>query len=556
MILILFIWLYIFFIFYVIGFSVVKTIDRITKNRDVDNNFGVDHFFFLGFLTLSVVAGILSIVIPIDNKVLFSVTLLTLVLFLVSYRELITGFKEIFKSVSLFSWAELLILCFLIFFILTAVVQKITLGDTESYHAQTIQWIRKYSVVPGLGNIHGRLAFNSMFFVISALFTIQIKDILIFPINGICFIVFGIKLFLLISREIKLGTAWRTVFYCLIFLIGIFILIPDLNSPSPDIICTILILYIFNFIFEKAGKVRDYKYSQLILLNLVVFSCIGYKLSSILVFISLLFFLEKDFLRRSLITFVIFIMVFTPFLIRNYFLSGYLFYPLPGIDIFSVDWKIPHENVLAMKSEIEGFARLSALPYTEVAKMQIQEWILPWFRGLNFNNKLMVIGNSFSIITFIVMLIRRDFYLAKIQAFVYLNIAFWFLMAPDPRFAYGFIFAGFSLTISYLIMLIEYSSQQFLLRYIKIGLLCFLFLIIYRRVNFPVETIKNPKLWIISAPFGTVATNNFHSNFEYRVPVPEGGCFNVEIPCVPFPLKDVVLRGKDLQSGFKQVSAN
>ena len=46
-----------------------------------------------------------------------------------------------------------------------------------------IQWIRKYAVVPELGNIHGRLALNSMFLVISGLFTFQKKDVLIFPLN-------------------------------------------------------------------------------------------------------------------------------------------------------------------------------------------------------------------------------------------------------------------------------------------------------------------------------------------------------------------------------------
>jgi hypothetical protein len=73
---------------------------------------------------------------------------------------------------------------------------------------------------------------------------------------------------------------------------------------------------------------------------------------------------------------------------------------------------------------------------------------------------------------------------------------------------------------------------------------------------FPLNTLKNTSLWILPAPFGTVETNEHYSGFNYRVPVPEGGCFNVEIPCTPYPLTDIVLRGKELQEGFKIVKQN
>src|SRR5665811_349171 len=110
---------------------------------------------------------------------------------------------------------------FLVVFVLTAVVQNITWLDTQSYHAQNIQWIRKYAVVPGLGNVHDRFAFNSMFFVISALFTFQIKDILIFPLNGICYIILIIRLFILYKKESDQGITWKAVFYILILLISL-----------------------------------------------------------------------------------------------------------------------------------------------------------------------------------------------------------------------------------------------------------------------------------------------------------------------------------------------
>jgi hypothetical protein len=36
----------------------------------------------------------------------------------------------------------------------------LTLYDSGMYHAPTVEWFKAYPVVPGLGNLHGRLAFN------------------------------------------------------------------------------------------------------------------------------------------------------------------------------------------------------------------------------------------------------------------------------------------------------------------------------------------------------------------------------------------------------------
>jgi hypothetical protein len=288
----------------------------------------------------------------------------------------------------------------------------------------------------------------------------------------------------------------------------------------------------------------------------VVFSCVAFKISSLLLITTLLFLFNKEIFKRSLITICISVLVISPFIIRNYYLSGYVIYPFPAIDIFNVDWKIPLDNVNAVKSEIESWAKIWTTPYPEVVKMKISEWILPWFKLLDFNSKMLITIDSFSIFAFIIMLLKKDFFLAKIQVIILINLAFWFIMAPDPRFAYGFIFLGFSITVAYLIKLFEYSAFAGILKFTRIGLVCFLFLIVYKRIMFPVDTLRNPSMWILPAPFGTVETRDYYSDFHYRVPVPEGGCFNVEIPCVPYPLTDVVLRGDNLQDGFKVVKKN
>jgi hypothetical protein len=105
--------------------------------------------------------------------------------------------------------------------------------------------------------------------------------------------------------------------------------------------------------------------------------------------------------------------------------------------------------------------------------MKISEWTIPWFKSLNFNDKMMVAVNASSVITIIIMLFKRDLFLAKIQVVILINLIFWFLMAPDTRFTYGFLFVGFSLIFSYLLKLLESSSYARIFKYVKIGIVFF-----------------------------------------------------------------------------------
>ncbi len=515
-----------------------------------------DEAFFMGFLVLSSVSGLLSIWIPLGIKILLLVVLLATLLFFLNLKQIIISFRDIIGSISTLKKWEMMFLSFITIFILLYVSNKITLGDTQSYHAQSIQWVRKYAVVPGLGNIHGRLAFNSMFLVVSGLFTFQIKDILIFPLNGICYLVLVIKLFFLFKKENITGTRWKAVFYMLLLLLSLLIIIPDLNSPSADIICATLIIYSFTILMNLSEKGSQLNYVQIFLLNLVVFSCIAFKISSLFLILSLLFIFNKEVIKRVWISVAVGILMLSSFIIRNYYLSGYLIYPYPGIDLYDVDWKIPLDDVISMKLEIESWAKISTLPASDVINMKISQWIVPWFTSLNFNNKLIVVINLLSLVSFLIMILKKDFFLAKIQLLILLNLFFWFLSAPDPRFAYGFLFLGFSLNIAYVLKHFDQSTKAVIFKYARIGLACFLFLVVCRRIMVPLNTLKNTSLWILPASFDTVETNEHYSGFNYRVPVPEGGCYNVEIPCTPYPLTNIVLRGKDLQDGFKVLKQN
>ncbi len=548
MIVVVLAWILIFLVFYIFGYTVITLIKKISGKDDSPVDFA--EYYFTGFLTVSTFSSIISIFAPVATPLLILVCIAALVLFTINRKGIISVLKWDLNILKSLPGTDKAALFLLILFILTIIVHPITLGDTESYHAQTIQWIRKYSVVPGLGNIHGRLAFNSMFFIISGLFTFQIKEVLIFPIIGITFMIVAVKLYLLYEGEMRSGNVLKGIMFILMLLISLPLLIYDLNSTSPDVICSLLVIYTFVLILEK----KSVSWHRFVLLNMVVISCITFKLSSIFLIFGLLFFIRQDFFRRILLTIGASTLILVPFLIRNYYLSGYLIYPYPAIDLFSVDWKIPYDQVMDMKSEIAGFAKIPFLTYQEVLAMNINEWLVPWFNTLTSNQQYLLIINLFSVFTFIIMLVKKEFFLASLQTLIFINLIFWLSMAPDPRFAYGFIFAGASLTIAYLIKLInEYLKISFILRYNKIILALIMIIFVYNRADYIKNVLLQQSKWIIPAPFGAVETIKYYAGFEYTVPVPGGGCYNEEIPCVPFPLENVVARGANLQDGFKAV---
>jgi len=441
-------------------------------------------------------------------------------------------------------------------FILTAAANKITLYDSGLYHIQSIKWIRSYPVVPGLGNIHARFALNSMFFVVSGFFTFPLKGSLIFPLNGLCFVVLFFKLYSIFRSEFTNGIAWKALFYGLLILISLLVLLPDLNSPSPDIICTILIIYLFVIIFNYQTKSDSQGFFQYILVNMLAFSCISFKLSSLLIVLSILLVIINRTPGKLLISVIVSSLFLTAFFIRNYYLSGYLIYPYPAIDIFNVDWKIPLENVEAMKLEIEGWAKIYNLPYNEVVNMKITDWLFPWFQLLNPVSKILVIINFISVFSFLIMLFTRDFFVAKLQLVVLLNLSFWFIMSPDPRFAYGFLFIGFSLTLSYLVKMINGSSLKNQLRFVKIVLAGFFIIVFFRRIGFPLETISNPGLTIIPDKIEKVKIKQYTTNFDYFVPENSDQCLNTQIPCLPYVIDNVYMRGKEIKEGFKVITVS
>jgi len=260
------------------------------------------------------------------------------------------------------------------------------------------------------------------------------------------------------------------------------------------------------------------------------------------------------------------LIVFVPFFVRNYLISGYLLYPSLSIDIFNPDWKIPAPYVQEMKSVIATFARSrdwQLRPFTE--------WLQIWFSNLSTIFKFLSVFILISpvLMTVIVLIRRSIWYMFKPELMIsiisFIAIIFWFLSAPNYRFVYGFLFV-YLLIITMIIMhLLFYEIKIFGFPGEKIKSFlktCFPGFIYTVLIIFPLVFFVNcnfgeiGKSLVKPADYKTVQVEAIIvNNLKVNVPLENDQCWNTCIPCSFYKnnigMTNIEMRGKDLKDGFR-----
>lgn len=546
--------IYLFFILFTFVFifavGIFFFINIIRKTEDIQPLVN----FLTGFTILSVFLNYYSIYFPINLETLFYFLILLILLSLKNYRELIKylAFVREFNKMDYFVFA--LLICFISFF----GANGIRNFDSTLYHVQNIKWISEFPVVPGLGNIHGRFAFNSMFFPISSLFSfnqVLNKEILIFPLNSALFLVFLLWQYFNFKKAFREGDTAMLAFIVIIVFLPIIYLLKWVGSPTPDFACAILCIIVLSLLFKDP----EFYKSNIYLVPALIFLIISFKLSLIpLVFILLLKLnwssLFKDIQRYFIIGFFIFL----PFIARNYYISGYLIYPFPFIDLFNPDWKMPVHLVVEMKNIIKAWAIQPNNNPEEILKMSVFEWFPSWVMGMEHLMKLLLfICILFLIFGTTTFILRKNGPDIRWVFFIGIIFLFWFLQAPDPRFIYGIIF----FTVAY--FMYWFSRNLFLLFpkiNFKLYILTFIlgFLGLTGSIYFKTVLSYRENLSQFVFPsafykdFEKPVIKEYKSPFRYFAPEKNGNCFNAPLPCATGVLEEnIELRGTTLAAGFR-----
>lgn len=508
-----------------------------------------------GFVGISLITGYASLITPINSTFLLSFSLLVIPLyFYLSRHDKSLRICVLIPKITT-NRKETIFFTITFLFLSLIASKEIYTFDSGLYHTQSVKWIRSFPVVPGLANFQPQFGFNSMFFPISALFTLEISDffkgthLLVYPLNIILFLIISTKIFSTIVNKIKSKKTIDTIFYTLLVSL-MFLLFPKhISSLSSDISCALLLIYLFNLVLEiNLSKKPDIIYAVVLLSAIII----TYKLSAISMAVLCLGLILLQENRISLLyrSAIIGVFAFAPFVLRNYYLSGYLIYPFEGIDIFSPDWKVPIESLSFETGVVRAWARspgkLASLD------MSITQWIGPWWNHQDAINKILISSNTFIIFVLINSIYKRNSKTILASLVVLANFVFWFLTAPDVRFAYGFLFLGLALVFKELLTLINLNRLINKLYFFIVALsICSVLFFCRAALN---PNMRDLSSLVIPHTYPTPQVKEISIGFDYFKTINSSRCFNHDIPCnrrLTSKDYDIYLRSTDLSAGFR-----
>ncbi|MFH1827613.1 MAG: hypothetical protein ABH812_04300 [bacterium] len=436
MLLIITAWIFLYLIIQGYGF-IAKKILSAKDNVTFIEQFWFGLALFLGILQLT------SLIFPLRNHVFYVLSAIGLLFLLADtiYNPKKYLPTKLTPSISF--------VVFLLLSILAAhyAIQDVTWYDTFLYHFNSVRWIHDYPAIPGLANLHDRLGFNSVLFLLGAfvdnVFMSGNSVRITLPFLSVAMVASVLKV--LFCQK---GNIQQKIFAVTSILYIIAILLRGLvNSYSTDVASLIfVILFALYFLADK----QNFR-----LLILFVILSVMFKLSAIpiLVFLPYLLFKSKKVANNLLILGILGL----GYISRNIIQTGWPLYPLP---IFKLpfDWSVPANNVRFAANAIKAYTRMPGNNYLESLKMPFLNWFPIWFEKffLTIEFKLFVFAIIISFISFSPIITKKYKNFKTISLILYslLGLFYVFITAPSVRFAsiYFYLFLSCALVpiVSYL----------------------------------------------------------------------------------------------------------
>jgi hypothetical protein len=491
-------------------------------------------------------------------------------LLLVHYRRrLSVTIEYVVKLAALNSRAAIaggifvILLIFLITYVSSIVHGYPSQYDTDLYHAQTVNWIKEYSVVPGLGNIHLRLAFNNSWFLLAAFVDV-------FHFSGKSYHLLNSFFYLVVVASVMshvvagcAGKASMSSLYALVLILPLIFYVDGINSLSTDVVCNLLVVYLILQTLVLLETTVEPRFFYLLLLIV----CFGITVKLTLVpfvllpFVLLPWLQSQCFADSRLLRFRLFfiltsstVILLAPWIIRGIVQTGYIFWPLPGIDVFSFDWKIPIEYV---KREILW---IKSWPYGITPDVFIREntiyWLYRWLedRWVALLFTAVLVGIFYLKLMSSQMLLPLSKRLTALHLLLSAALLYWLFNAPDIRFGFGIVASYLGMMAASCLLMIMYRRQVWL----KGAGVLTLIVIIWASIH----GIANNGLVFANLPgYQTYPLEkySFPSGMEVLTTLPpEDRCGDAPVPCIPFHYKrfNLEMRGASFSNGFRRIRNN
>lgn len=423
------IWICLAIIFFGLGLLLSKILDRSTEYKTVDTALFFD-FVWLGLFLAICVLQLTAIVLPIGKKSLLLLAVGSAIGYLWSRPRAIKCLTKINAVIG-----------FLIVLAVSyAALGKVGWYDTGLYHLQAMKWLTNFGYVPGLGNIHGRFAFNSAFHLFAGqveAFGIPAKACHVALPFLYCLTICDLVLNgLLTSKSSSRYFALLTLPY--IIAKACTFELPSLSTDAPSYLVAVAV-------FIRLLRFEDTRHHYLVVCALSLLSIL-FKLTNLPIVLApiLLLFIRKNRPLSFKAIAGLYVFALSGYLIRNIIHSGWLLYPFTQFD-FPVDWKVPYNEVWSQALWIKSWARIPGKSPQEVLDHGFLNWFVPWFKAFIVHPEFYFFIASLVLVPF-ARLGRMQWFSAILALSC---IAFWFFQAPDLRFGGIFFWILFATVFTF-----------------------------------------------------------------------------------------------------------
>ncbi|MES1219576.1 MAG: hypothetical protein ABUT20_29015 [Bacteroidota bacterium] len=516
--------------------------------------------FFTGLSILSLFAAWACLFFPLSYQLVLIGSLLPVLLLVFQNKKnriKLPVITSLLKSTKI----ELIVFTILgaaLFVILAS--NKPVMPDTDLYHLQIIRWNQEYGTVKGLANLYLRYGFYSNWLSLVSFFALPFKNLNYLYLNSclsiwfLLFLVQKLSFHLQRFRNTKENKVFS--FSYLIILVLLFVnwglIRVNASSTSYDFIVSCLTIITLLSITEEIIIGSYLNTSRLYPLIIITVSIPFFKLSGIAILLILFTYFLVTRKKKTVyfITILLAIAFLIPFLARNYIETGYPLFPYTFLSLGNPDWQVPTQ----MADKIASYISLNnkyfnqPIPINEW-KAPSYHWLKSWFKFIPRIDQLIILLliTGLPIFSFFrkTLLKGKERYL-PIYVVDWLALIIWFLLSPDPRFAYGYLLIMVAIPWSFL------AAKFFPAKFISLSIVVLSGgIIIYGTHKTNVNNVRVPE--ISTLPQISVVKIN---NTNYNIPVkqdanPDGRCFYSPLPCIYEINPYLELRGDNYKNGFR-----
>lgn len=411
--------------------------------------------------------------------------------------------------------------------------------DAGLYYIQSVKWAAERRIEVGLGNLHVRLAMNSVWFPMSALLEHPLaagrsKDFVSFlpAVLGIAAASAGARTFLAGDRRFSNLFLAATI---LPVASGAF----AFGSQSPDQVLGILsfvVLALWARALEPGGAFAAEAHAALLLAllgTLVKLSGAPLVVGGVTIALARRRDLDPAWLRRAAVPASLAVSVWAA---RSVLLSGCLLLPVAGTCIPGLPWGLPPERVEGLSRAIAAWARSPGSG--PEAALGGWGWLEAWAERAwaAAETRALAVAIAGGAVAWASAARRTTAALAGPFLVAALGTALWFFSAPDPRFALGYLYALALLPIAFAAARAGAAARTAVRAAMVALVLAASAYVLHATDSFVVANAVRrfvPVAGWPPLPVAPVAARITAGGYRASVPLRDDRCWAVPIPCTP-----------------------